>query len=195
MRFPHVPPGKSKKSGKNKSKAGNTANKTTTASKPRKRQATLKAARPPKPPKRKTVKALSTTKQDKYMRVLDEADWETLADLRTLLAPLAEVQKLMQGEKYITLSEVPFHAHTLRKHLTAMAADSSSRIKDTAQLMLDDFDARWPKDWPRAVMIAVALDPRTKLMKCFTNEQKVPFYDIRCLLCTVINHNSGLVNL
>lgn len=107
------------------------------------------------------------------MRVLDDADWDTLADLRTLLAPIAAVQKLMQGEKFITLSEVPFHAFTLRKHLTAMAADPSSRIRDTAQLMLEDFDARWPQKWPRAVMMAVALDPRTKLMKCFNSEQKV----------------------
>lgn len=168
----HRPAGKGKQSDIT-AKASKSTNNGTAAGKPRKRQATLKAVRPLKPPKRRRVKAFSTRKQDKYMRVLTDEDWETLADLRTLLAPLADVQKLMQGEKYITLSEVPFHAHTLRKHLTAMADDPSIRIKDTARLMLEDFNARWPSNWPRAVMIAVALDPRTKMMKCFTKEQKV----------------------
>lgn len=113
------------------------------------------------------------------MRVLSDADWEVLEDLKALLKPIAEVQRFMQGQKMITLSEVPFHAHNLRKHLTAMADEPASRIKDTAQLMLEDFNARWTGDWPRAVLIAAALDPRTKLMKCFGAEDKVSF-------CTVL---------
>lgn len=127
----------------------------------------------PRPVKRK-VKVFSTTKRDKYMRVLSTDDWAALSGARTLLKPLYEFQLAMEGQRYVTLSAVPFQVHALRAHLTTMSKDTNSPVQDTAALMLEDFDSRWQQDaWPRAVLIAVALDPRTKMMRCFSKEHKV----------------------
>lgn len=112
-------------------------------------------------------KAPSTKKQRRYMQQLSEAQWKTLDTVVDLLAPFATAQTVLEGEKYITRSALPFQISSIQQHLEKFAASEDETIKNAAELLLLDFNVRWPATWPRATRFAVALDPRTKHMKCF----------------------------
>lgn len=115
----------------------------------------------------KKRKAPSTKKQRRYMQQLSEAQWKTLDTVVDLLAPFATAQTVLEGEKYITRSALPFQISSIQQHLEKFAASEDETIKSSAELLLLDFNVRWPATWPRATRFAVALDPRTKHMKCF----------------------------
>lgn len=118
-------------------------------------------------PKRK--RKPSEHKRSKYMPQLSEAQWSQIALLVSMLKPLADAQTVLEGEQYITRSAVPFQINQIRRQLTAMQVDEDATIAEAAQLLLCDFDQRWPEgDWPRATRLAVLLDPRVKYMACFT---------------------------
>jgi hAT family C-terminal dimerisation region len=52
------------------------------------------------------------------------------------------------------------------------ASCGDQRIEAVATLLLRDFNVRWGA-WPRSTLISVALDPRTKKMKCFTDAEQL----------------------
>lgn len=132
-----------------------------------------KSATANKPARKRKAKPLSIKKQDKYMRVLTPDQWAELDGVARLLKPIADAQVALEGEQYVTLSSVPFYIKQIRVHLADMCKSTNASIKEAAILMKRDFDARWPEaSWPRAVLIAVALDPRTKRMNCFNAEEK-----------------------
>jgi hypothetical protein len=91
---------------------------------------------------------------------LGERDWCILQLCTDLLRPMAEVQRLLEGEKYVTLSMVPISVDKIRTGLHAAASGlggegggggggESAIMKaarrdmiPVAQTLLDDFNGR-----------------------------------------------------
>jgi hypothetical protein len=119
----------------------------------------------------------SKRKHDKHMRQLTDEQWDTLQLLQDMLKPFHEAQTLLEGEKYVTTSWVPFHIKSIRQQLSAAVECSDDDIKALAKLLLEDFNERWT-EWPRAVYISAALDPRTKKMRCFNDDEQAHAWDV-----------------
>lgn len=146
--------------------------------------------------KRKRKAATSTTdskrrkneKRERFMKKLTDDEWDLLELLLELLRPFHKTQTFLEGDKYVTRSWLPMHIHTLRKHLHEHASSSSSSdledadadiaetlpsaLSAAAQLLLEDFDARWPAEWSLSTCLTVALDPRTKFMNYLSKQQR-----------------------
>jgi hypothetical protein len=111
------------------------------------------------------------------MKQLSDSQWKTLELLQAMLKPLYDAQTQLEGEKYVTSSLVPFHIIRIRSQLQKSEESDDAAIKEVATLLLKDFDERWAGSWPRATLMCVALDPRTKKMKCFSEEQQKQAWD------------------
>jgi hypothetical protein len=117
-------------------------------------------------------KAAEKNRRPKRPPHLTTEQWTLFEYLVLLLQPFADAQKLLEGEMYITISWLPFHIAALRSHLELCLQHDSNAVRKAAQIMLDDFNERWV-EWPRAVLIAALLDPRTKKLKCFDAQPEV----------------------
>ena len=119
----------------------------------------------------RAVKLPSKRKGDKHMPQLTDDDWCKLSELRTMLNVFYEATTQLEGEKYVTCSMVPLHIKAIVTELEKLSTSYDSSISATADLLLADLRKRW-QEWPRAIYINVALDPRTKRMSCFDAQQK-----------------------
>jgi hypothetical protein len=119
---------------------------------------------------------------DEQKRVLDEVE--------VLLKPTAKAQRLLEGDKYPTISLVPFFLHRIRHQYETMVTDESlsSPVRSLAKKLLEDFEKRYLKrsepvfavqvrrergryvGIPRETVLASALDPRTKRLNPFIPE-------------------------
>ena len=113
---------------------------------------------------------------------LTTEQYKILEDVENLLKPTAEAQKLLEGEKYPTISLVPFFLHSIRRQYEEMAKDDtkSGAVLNLAGVLLKDFEKRYLsrsepvfsteirrasgryEGVPSDTIIASALDPRTK---------------------------------
>ncbi len=111
-------------------------------------------------------RALQNLQRDDLLDIgLTDEQWDILAEVEKLLRPFMQVQKALEGEKYVTLSLVPFLLASLRANLQAVAAPESA-VKKIATAMLTQFDQRFGdgrvETLPVKMVLAAALDPRTK---------------------------------
>lgn len=115
---------------------------------------------------------------------LSEEQWLIVKNLVALLKPFMIAQRLLEGETYVTVSLIPYMIYRIRTGLLIALQDplSSDQVKSVASLMIAKFnpqfgngvegtvardhlmegDRRRSCGIPRLVLIAVALDPRTK---------------------------------
>ncbi|KAL3763044.1 hypothetical protein ACHAW5_007333, partial [Stephanodiscus triporus] len=120
-----------------------------------------------------------------YLRQRDQ--YEILEDVEKLLEPTAVAQKYLEGEKYPTISLVPFFLHSIRRQYEDMANDDSKSgpVVNLAGVLLKDFEKRYLtrsqpvfsteirrahgryEGLPADTIIASALDPRTKNLRPF----------------------------
>jgi len=78
--------------------------------------------------------------------VLTDYEWKLLPQLLELLLPLKQEQKVLEGDKYVTISRVPFSVKHLMKHLDTFAnerQDLMGPVKALSKAMYLDFDKRW----------------------------------------------------
>jgi len=101
--------------------------------------------------------------------VLMDSHWNTLKAGTLLLEPFMAVYRLLQGERHVTLSLVPFLVSQVQASL--QFASSSTELPSTfshvASSMLYELGVFFGKDsskLPVPVLMAAALDPRTKLL-------------------------------
>ena len=103
----------------------------------------------------------------KVKKRLSAAEWEVLEHVSTLLKPFMCVQKALEGEKYVTISLVPFLLAQLRTKLQAVPKNSP--IAAVSATMLTQFNQRFGdgsiESLPVKMAIAAALDPRTKQLQ------------------------------
>ena len=118
---------------------------------------------------------------------LTQDQYEILEDVEKLLEPTAIAQKYLEGEKYPTISLVPFFLHSIRRQYEDMANDDtkSGPVVNLAGVLLKDFEKRYLtrsepvfsteirrahgryEGIPADTIIAAALDPRTKNLRPF----------------------------
>ena len=72
---------------------------------------------------------------------LSEAQWAVVWDLTLLLKPFMLVQKLLEGESYVTISLIPFMLYKLQSGLIQanQAPLSSPQVREISGLMLAKF--------------------------------------------------------
>ena len=69
---------------------------------------------------------------------LDDEQWETVGDVKTLLEPFMCVQKLLEGQKYVTISLVPYLINKVRNGLVGVVNTSRiEAVKHLARTMLN----------------------------------------------------------
>ena len=113
-------------------------------------------------------RALQSLHRDELLDIgLTEAQWTILAMLEKVLRPFMQVQKALEGDKYVSLSLVPYLLSTLRANLQAVATPESA-VKQIAIQMLTEFNQRFGsgevETLPVKMVLAAALDPRTKAL-------------------------------
>ena len=118
----------------------------------------------------------SKRKQDKPMPQLSEEHWDFLFLLKECLKPFYLAQKQLEGEKYVTASMVPLWIDQLRKQLQADKECEDADLAESAERLLQDLDQRW-QTWPRATLLAAAMDWRTKWMGFFDRADRDAAWD------------------
>lgn len=125
---------------------------------------------------------------------LTPSQWITVGHVRDLLKPFMQAQKVLEGEKYVTLSFVSGIIFGIRKGLSEIASneDTLESIRSLATKMLADFIKRWGsgdedtvfaenettglynrlKGLSKLTMMASALDPRTKMLMGIPTEDQ-----------------------
>ena len=118
---------------------------------------------------------------------LSETHWTIIEALVKVLEPFMHIQKVLEGQKYVNISLIPFLLSKARTYLDTTIAkyyapDASQSILELLQKMRRDFIDRWGSGEPNTVfsehknfgkrqrrvglplltMQAAALDPRTK---------------------------------
>lgn len=134
--------------------------------------------------------------------------WNIVAQISKLLEPFMEAQKVLEGEKYVTISMVPTIIMALRAGLISIIdnQNNAEHIRTVAAMMFDDFNERWghgeegtifiehttpgprrrPKGIPLMTILASALDPRFKALLDFNDGDRIQILaDLRTKLVEV----------
>jgi hypothetical protein len=151
---------------------------------------------------------------------LDEDDFNTLGFLEELLAPFADAQRCLEGEKYVNISLIVLVIKKLQSALVGAyaAAEHEPQLQRVIEDMMNDFNERWgeeisyssdvervsgnrQKGIPKYAYWGAVLDPRTKrqtLALLEQDEKRQIWSDIQDVLVTVAirqeeeeQHNNG----
>jgi hypothetical protein len=76
--------------------------------------------------------------------VQNETDWKVIMQVHELLKPFKDAQKLLEGEKYVTLSLLPSAIKAIRNALIQISeaqgeGEAQKRVKNLAKRLLHDF--------------------------------------------------------
>ena len=125
---------------------------------------------------------------------LNPAQWNLLEEIEHVLKPFMYAQKLLEGEKYVTISFIPTIISKIRSDLeaTQRRPDNTEYVTAMLNKLRNSFDAEWGLGVPNTMydehlsvgernrhkgyrplhMVAAYLDPRTKLLHVFGEEDK-----------------------
>ena len=131
---------------------------------------------------------------------LTDDQWKLVEAQVKVLEPFMLIQKILEGQKYVNVSLIPYLLHKVRAHLDKSIAEPGMipAVKVLLEAMRTDLDIRWGTGLPGTVfdehkvlgnrrrrkgiplltMQAAALDPRTKGMVGLgdaTDQDKVRF--------------------
>lgn len=88
---------------------------------------------------------------------LTDPQWGIISEMAQLLEPFMIIQQMMEGEKYVTISLVPYLVWKVRQHLLQNLEDReepderSEHFKTINRKMLVDFNERWGSGLPETV--------------------------------------------
>lgn len=133
---------------------------------------------------------------------LHRDEWDMLEDIEELLEPFMLIQRVLEGQEYVTLSFVPHLITAVRKLLESKMVNARSEaVKNLARDMLSHevkgFDKYWgsgventlfdenesvgrsnrQKGFPRNTLLAAFLDPRTKSLRSFGVADKLKIHN------------------
>ena len=125
---------------------------------------------------------------------LSNSQWDILNETTDLLEPFMVAQKVLEGEKYVTISLVLLIITTIRNKLQAAAANvnlEAPHVSELSRSLLENFNKHWgdgmpgtvydesivhgrerPRGIPRRTLLATYLDPRTKDLAVLDNIDK-----------------------
>lgn len=115
---------------------------------------------------------------------LSDEDWKVIEELTVVIKPFMLVQLLLEGEKYVTISFIPYLISEIRIGLNDVLSNNGAhpQVVDLVSQMLTNFNDRWgdgssgsvveenstrtkgnrQKGLPILIIVAAALDPRFK---------------------------------
>jgi hypothetical protein len=129
-------------------------------------------------------------------KCLAEDDWKILSQVHAALKPFKTAQKLLEGEKYVTVSWVPAMVHGIRRSLKDAAVlpantNDEKAVKNLSIRLLRDFQKRWRREEEPVfhrevlrgvlqrqvgihpcILLATALDPRFKKLKVLRQQDR-----------------------
>jgi len=133
-----------------------------------------------------------------YIAVM--ANEELINDITSILRPFMTAQKVLEGEKYITISLVPSIISNIRKGLKKEMdkVDNSEYVSRMLRTLFDSFQTEWGcgdidtmydehralgprnrhKGFRQAHMLAAALDPRSKGLQLFGHNDKRKIWEL-----------------
>lgn len=84
---------------------------------------------------------------------LTDSQWAILQDTLTLLEPFMVAQRVLEGEKYVTISLVLVIIMKIREKLVAAIAsvNSTDHVKTLATTLLNNFNVHWGSGCPGTV--------------------------------------------
>ena len=149
-------------------------------------------------PLNKLLPLVQPNKRPKGCFTFTTHEWADLEDILLLLKPFMYLQRMMEGQQYVTNSMIPFAIFTIRQSIFFLNADPpgipdnlSEQIKFLLISLQEDFVARWGDGnnvWNQneqrvegnrqigihqTALIAAALDPRLKGLE-FIPKSDVP---------------------
>ena len=74
---------------------------------------------------------------------LTELQWKTLAHVVKVLEPFENGMRLLEGEKYVTASWVPFIVEMIRKGIQKGTESDDETVERCSNILLKDFNHRW----------------------------------------------------
>jgi hypothetical protein len=76
---------------------------------------------------------------------ITELQWTVLGDIEIALSTMAEVQRTLEGDKYVTVSLVPFSIFKIREAYVNMlqSEDTSPPVLHLVRVLLNDLDQRY----------------------------------------------------
>jgi hypothetical protein len=78
---------------------------------------------------------------------LDENDFNVLKDIMFLLGSLKDAQKLLEGEKYVSISLICMFVHHIQVSVAAAVLhateENDQTLANLAREMQEDFEQRW----------------------------------------------------
>jgi hypothetical protein len=148
---------------------------------------------------------------------LNDAQWTLLSELTKVLEPFMVAQRLLEGEKYVTISLVPMVIFNIRKGLVdaRAAGDLSEYFDAMLEKLTDNFNMQWGSgalntcyDEHLAVgsgnrqvgfriahMLGAALDPRTKELHWFGHRDQDKIWKLveeRAIALALEQHRGSL---
>jgi hypothetical protein len=143
---------------------------------------------------------------------LADCEWTYIRELILLLNPFMELQRMMEGQRYVTNSIIAYAIFIIREHLQASATKTvSTVVQDLLISLKNDFEERWGKGientiWEennrrvegnrqigihQSALMASALDPRTKCLIFIKGEiDQERIWDSICEHCIEIAQNN-----
>lgn len=150
---------------------------------------------------------------------LSGSEWDMLEDIEEILEPFMLIQRILEGQKCVTISFVPYLITFLRNKLEEKSVNARSHaVRKLAHNMLTHkvkgLNTYWgtgeentlfdeneavgrgnrQKDFPRNTIVAAALDPRSKSLKGIGADDKKKIWGeiIRLMHKVVEEQNNGV---
>lgn len=143
------------------------------------------------------IQSMELAQQVPANYILTDVDWKYIESVCRVLKPFKTAQKTLEGEKYVTASLVVGMIREMRKDLTKTSEDDEL-ANHLSKKILKDFEERWgDADFPLFadggdirrtqnrrqkgihpnLVLATALDPRTKNLKGLNREEVEKVWD------------------
>ena len=130
--------------------------------------------------------ALEIMAREGHLKMPPSAQWAHLEGLIALLSPFSCVQEFLEGEKYVTISAVPFLIHAIRTKIDTVVNNADGEFENSVVVSAIAVKVKFQAEWGSGVagtvvnehkqrgprnrhvglqkghMIAAALDPRFK---------------------------------
>lgn len=145
--------------------------------------------------------------------------WQTKLTIKIIITLIIKVQKFLEGVGYVTASWVPYVIYELRsglkKCIESQVSDNvmvQSKVVEVCRVMMKKFEERWGSGaegtactlskgnrnirvgFPKAVLLAAAVDPRTKDRGFFSETDWKGIYELLIEKCFQLlkEHNKML---
>ena len=95
--------------------------------------------------------ALEIMAREGQQKMLTSAQWAHLEGLIALLSPFSCVQEFLEGEKYVTISGVPFLIHAIRAKIDTVVNNADGEFEDSVVASAIAVKVKFQAEWGSGV--------------------------------------------